>query len=130
MLAIVIIIAVPKVIQAIFFGRGNSSPHKVITKLAREMNAELPKKIDAVTTLTKVELEGRVFRINYTMDPGAPIDPSQSDRYAATAIKQICASKMRIILESEISIEYLYTFSAAGGSERKLAVAVPLGSCK
>ena len=129
-LAIVIVIAVPKVIRAIFFGSRASSPAEAVAQLAQEMNAGLPKKIDAVTTLTKVELDGSVYRIHYTMDPGVVVDPSQRDTYTAVAIKKICSSNMRMILDNQMSIEYLYTFSAAGGSEQELAIPVPLGSCK
>jgi hypothetical protein len=128
-LAIVIIIAVPKVIQSIFLGNRSSSPAKVITQLANEMSAGLPKKIDAVTTLTKVELDGNTYRIYYTMDSGVTIDPAQRDAYLAMAKKQICGSGMRAILDNRITIEYLYTYVRPGAGEQKLAITIPPGSC-
>lgn len=125
--AIVIVLAIPAVIQKVMFG-SKSDPGKVLTKLADETNAGLPRKIDAVTTLTRVEYDQKVWRIHYAMDRGAAIDPGQIDKYRSFAAKQICAGEMKTMLENKITIEYLYTYTDSGG-EQKLKVSIPPGSC-
>ena len=123
---IVIVLAIPAIIQKVMFGK--SDPVKVLTKLASETNAGLPKKIDAMTTLTRVEYDRKVWRVNYTMDRDAPIDPSQIDKYKSYAVKQICAGDMKKMLDEKITIEYLYTYTDSSG-EQKLRISIPPGSC-
>ena len=103
-LAIVIIIAIPKLIQQIFVGKANAE--KELAKAAAEINAGLPKKIDATTTMTSVKIANRVWRVNYEMDKGSTIDRSKEATYKAYAVGQICGSNMKAILEQKITIEY------------------------
>lgn len=125
--AVVIVLAIPAIIQKVMFG-SKSDPAKALMDLANETNAGLPKRIDAVTSLTRVEYDRKVWRINYTMDKGAPIDPSQADTYKSYAVKQICAGDMKRILDNKITIEYLYTYTDSSG-EQKLRISIPPGSC-
>jgi len=125
--AIVIVLAIPAIIQKVMFG-SKSDPAEALTKLASETNAGLPKRVDALTTLTRVEYDRKVWRVSYTMDKGAPIDPSQDDKYKNYAVKQICASDMRRMLDNNITIEYLYTYTDSSG-QQNMRISIPPGSC-
>jgi hypothetical protein len=128
-LAIAILVAVPKVITKIFFGDSKGQARTAIAKIVAETNPTLPKKIDAVTTLTRVELDGQTYRVHYTMDPAVQIDPANRPVYEKTAHQQICAGNMKLLSDNGIGVEYLYTYTGAGGVELKMPVAVPAGSC-
>lgn len=125
-LAILIVLAIPKLIQQVFFGK--PSAEKELAKLAAELNATLPKKIDANTTMTGVDLANRVWRVNYEMDKGSTIDRAQSATYKSYAVRQICGSKMKRLLDEKITIEYRYVYEDASGKQ-ELSIAVPPGSC-
>ena len=125
--AVVIVLAIPWIIQKVMFG-SKPDPAKALADLANKANAGLPKRIDAITTLTRVEYDRKVWRIHYTMDKGAPIDRSQADMYKSYAVKEICAGDMKRILDSAVTIEYLYTYTDSSG-ERNLRISIPPGSC-
>jgi len=125
-LAIVIIIAIPKLIQQVFFGK--PSFQKELAKAASEINAGLPRKVDATTTLTSVTTGKGVWRVNYEMDKGSPIDRTKDDTYKAFALRQICGSDMKLYLEQKVTIEYHYTYEDASGKQ-ELLIAIPPGSC-
>jgi hypothetical protein len=129
LLAIVIVIAVPKLIQKLMFGSKTADPSAAITQLAKDVNATLPKKIDAVTTLTKVELDGSIYRIHYQLDPAQKLDVARKDTYTAAAVAQICGSNMKMMLDNQITIEYLYSFGAANNPQQ-IAISIPPGSCR
>ena len=125
--AVVIVLVISAIIQKVMFG-SKQDPVDVLANLATEANAGLPRKIDAYTTLTRVEYDRKVWRIHYTMDKGTPIDPREADTYKSYAVKQICASDMKRILDRQVTIEYLYTYTDLTG-ERNLTVSIPPGSC-
>ena len=127
---IAILIVVPKIIQKVMFSESKSDVSKQMEKIVNEANKDLPKKIDAVTTLTKAEFDGGVYRVNYTMDPGINIDPSKKDLFKSVAVKQICAGDMKTMLEKNVTIEYLYTFNPDGGADQKMSLPIPPDSCK
>lgn len=129
--AIAILIAVPKIIQAVAFGESKSDVAKQMGNLASQANKDLPKKIDAVTTLTRVEFDApaSVYRVHYTMDPGINIDQGKKGAYHAFAVKQICGGDMKRILQKKIAIEYLYTFNPDGGEDQKMSISIPATSC-
>ncbi|MDR3385636.1 MAG: hypothetical protein P4L92_01180 [Rudaea sp.] len=126
---IAIIIVVPKIVQHIMLPDNKAIASKQITDVVNETNKSLPKKIDAITTLTKAEFDGSIYRINYTMDRGVKIDPAQEQTYRAVAVKKICGSGMKMILDNQVTIEYLYTFNPDGRGDQKMAISVPPDSC-
>ena len=126
--AIVIVLAIPAIIQKIMFREKPEAKNAALTQLAADTNATLPKRLDKMTTLKRVEFEQDVWRVHLTMDPGAPIDPYQQATYRDFAVKQICGSDMKMILQQKIGIEYLYTYTDSAG-EQKLRIAIPPGSC-
>jgi hypothetical protein len=126
--AIVIVLAIPAIIQKVMFREKPEARNAALTQLANETNASLPKKLDAMTTLTRVELEQDIWRVHLTMDPASPIDPYQQQTYKNFAIKQICGSDMKVILQHKIAVEYLYTYTDSAG-EQKLRITIPPGSC-
>jgi hypothetical protein len=129
---IAILIAVPKIIQNVMFSESKSDIAKQMTNLVNQTNKDLPKKIDSSTTLTKADFDATTstYRIHYTMDPGINIDQSKKDAANSFAVKQICGGDMKIILEKNITIEYLYTFNPDGGADQKMSISIPPNSCK
>jgi hypothetical protein len=114
-------------------GSGNvrGSKEKALASLrqsVQEISRTLPKKIDAVTTLTKVEVSGDIFRSYYMMDPSVHLDPSRKDVVEQAAKRQICGSSKRILTDNGITVEYVYVFSGPSGPET-MEVFVPSQSC-
>ncbi|MFZ6741641.1 hypothetical protein ACO0LC_00265 [Undibacterium sp. JH2W] len=125
---IAILIFVPKVVQKVMF---RENVDQLMAAATAKANQDLPKKIDNVTTATKVEYDAgsKIYRINYTMDRGFSIDPGKVDFFKSTAISQICGGSMKIILEKKVTIEYLYTYNPDGGADQTMRIAVPPNSC-
>ncbi len=113
-------------------GSGVQSPKEkalaALRQTVREVSLTLPKKIDAVTTLTKAEVSGDTYKIYYSMDPGVQLDASRKGIVEQAAKLQICGSAKRILVDNGITVEYEYTFSGPSGRE-KMLVSVPSGSC-
>ena len=128
--ALVIVLAIPAIIQKVMLGPKQEDAKKTaLVNLANEQNATLPKRMDAMTTLTKVEYDQDVWRVHYTMDKGAPIDPFSQKTYRDYAVKQICGGSTKMILEKNITIEYLYSYTSSSGDPEKLRISIPPGSC-
>jgi hypothetical protein len=127
-LAIAILIIVPKFIQRVAFGTPKDKALAALRETVKEVSPTLPKKIDAVTTLTKVEASGDTYRVYYTMDPSVPYEPSKKGAVEQNAKHLICGSEKKVLADNGINIEYLYTFSGPSGDE-KMSVVVPAGSC-
>jgi len=126
--AIVIVIAIPAIIQKVMMSGKADENQAALAKMADEFNATLPKKIDRYFTVTRAEIQQDIWRIHITVDPKAPIDPYQQKQYKDFAIQQICGSEMKVILKKKITIEYLYTYTDSAG-EQKLRISIPPGSC-
>lgn len=126
--AIVIVIAIPAIIQKVMMGGKADENQAALAKMADEFNATLPKTIDRYFTVTCAEIERDIWRIHITVDPRAPIDPYQQKQYKDIAVQQICGSEMKVILRKKIAIEYLYTYTDSAG-EQKLRISIPPGSC-
>jgi uncharacterized membrane protein YhaH (DUF805 family)/ribosomal protein L37AE/L43A len=114
-------------------GSGNlqNSKEKALAALrdsVQEISPTLPKKIDAVTTLTKVEVSGDIYRTYYLMDPSVQLDPSKKGVVEQAAKRQICGSSKRILTDNGITVEYVYAFSGPSGPDT-LVVFVPAHSC-
>jgi uncharacterized membrane protein YhaH (DUF805 family)/ribosomal protein L37AE/L43A len=114
-------------------GSGNLQNSKekalaAVRQSVQELSRTLPKKIDAVTTLTKVELDGNIYRTYYMMDPSVHLDPSRKDAVEQAAKQQICGSSKRILVDNGITLEYEYVFSGPSGPDTML-VFVRAGSC-
>jgi uncharacterized membrane protein YhaH (DUF805 family)/ribosomal protein L37AE/L43A len=114
-------------------GSGNlqDSKEKALAALrqsVREISPTLPKQIDKVTTLTKVEVSGDVFRTYYMMAPGVQLDPGRKGVVEQAAKRQICGSDKRILSDNGITVEYVYVFSGPSGPET-MEVFVPSHSC-
>jgi hypothetical protein len=129
-IAVAIVIAVPKFIQKIMLPDRKAELSTQMASIMAEANKGLPRKIDAVTTLTKAEFDNNVYRIHYTMDAGAKVDPSQQQTYKNFAVKQICGSNMKMMLDNKVTIEYLYTFNPDGRGDQKMAISIPPDSCR
>jgi uncharacterized membrane protein YhaH (DUF805 family) len=99
-----------------------------LSQSVQEISRTLPKQIDAVTTLTKVEVSGDIFRSYYMMDPRVHLDPSRKDVVEQAAKRQICGSSKRIMIDNGITVEYVYVFSGPSGAET-MEVFVRGGSC-
>jgi hypothetical protein len=127
-LAIAILIIVPKFIQKVAFGSPHDKALAVLRDTVKEVSPTLPKKIDSVTTLTKVEASGNTYRIYYTMDPSVQLEASKKSSVEQSAKQQLCGSSKRVLIDNGITVEYVYTFSAPSGEE-KMSVVVPSGSC-
>ena len=127
-LAIAILIIVPKVIQRVAFGSPKDKALAVLRQTVKEVSPTLPKKIDSVTTLTKVEASGDTYRVYYTMDPSVQLDASKKGTVEQNAKQLICGSSKRALTDNGITVEYVYTFSAPSGQE-EMRVVVPSGSC-
>lgn len=127
--AVAIVLAVPKIVQKIMLPDPKAAVAAQMNSVVAEANRGLPRKIDSVTTLTKAEFDNNVYRIHYTMDRGANVDPSRQQTYQSLAVKQICGSNMKLILDNRITIEFLYTFNPDGLADQHMTVAVPPGSC-
>lgn len=130
--AIIILIAVPKIIQSVMLKESRSGIAKQMTKVAREVNGELPKRIDSITTVTKAEFDTTTFtyRVYYTMNPGYKLKKSELASIQADAVGQICSGSMKLFLEKNITVEYLYTFNPDGGADQEASFTVPPTSCK
>ncbi len=131
-MAIIILIAVPKIIQRVMFGESKSNIANAMTNLVNETNKDLPKQIDSVTTLTKAEFNTTTFmyRIHYTMKPGYNIKKEELNIIQENAIAQICGGNMKLILDKNITIEYSYTFNPDGAADRETRFTIPPTSCK
>ena len=127
-LAIAILIIVPKVIQKVMIGSPKDKALAALRETIKEVSPTLPKKIDSVTTLTKAEVSGSTYRIYYTMDPSVQLDASRKGTVEQNAKQQICGSSKRALPDNGITVEYVYTFSAPSGPEN-MSVVVPSGSC-
>jgi hypothetical protein len=127
-LAIAILIIVPKVIQRVMIGSPKDKALAALRETIKEVSPTLPKKIDSVTTLTKVEASGDTYKVYYTMDPSVQFDASKKGSVEQNAKQQICGSSKRILADNGITIEYVYTFSAPSRQEN-MSVVVPSGSC-
>ncbi|MFZ6871424.1 hypothetical protein ACO0LF_05070 [Undibacterium sp. Di27W] len=125
---IAILIFVPKIVQKVMF---RENVDQLMIAATAKANQELPKKIDNVTTATKVEYDpgSKTYRINYTMDQGFNIDPGKHDFFKSTAISQICGGPMKIMLDKKVTVEYLYTYSPDGRADQTMRIAVPPNSC-
>ena len=100
----------------------------VLRQSVQEISRTLPKQIDAVTTLTKVEVDGNIYRTYYMMDPSVHLDPSRKAVVEQAAKRQICGSSKRILTDNGITVEYVYVFSGQSGPET-MEVFVPSRSC-
>ena len=129
-IAVAIVIAIPKVVTKVMLPDRKAGLSTQMAGVVAEANKGLPRKIDASTTLTKAEFDDNVYRIHYTMDPGATIDTSQQQTYKNFAVKQICGSNMQMMLDNKITIEYLYTFNPDGRGDQTMAISIPPGSCR
>jgi uncharacterized membrane protein YhaH (DUF805 family)/ribosomal protein L37AE/L43A len=112
-------------------GDVRSSKEKALAALrqsVQEISPTLPKKIDAVTTLTKVEVSGDIYRTYYLMDPSVQLDASRKDVVEQAAKRQICGSSKRILTDNGITVEYVYVFSGPSGPDT-MEVFVRAGSC-
>ena len=127
-LAIAILVIVPKLIQRVMFGSPKDKALAALHESIKEVSPTLPKKIDSVTTLMKVEASGDTYRVYYTMDPTVQLDTSKKGSVEQNAKQQICGSSKRVLTDNGITVEYVYTFSALSGEE-KMSVVVPSGSC-
>ena len=127
-LAIAILVIVPKLIQRVAFGTPHDKALAALRETVKEVSSTLPRKIDAVTTLTKAEVSGDTYRIYYTMDPSVPLDASRRGSVEQNAKQLICGSSKRVLADNGINVEYVYTFSGPSGEE-KMSVVVPSGSC-
>lgn len=94
----------------------------------QQISPTLPKKIDRVTTLTGVEVNGDTYKVYYSMDPGVQLDASRQGAVEQAAKQQICRGATRNLIDNGISVEYLYTFSGSVG-QQTMFVDVPAGSC-
>ena len=101
---------------------------EALTQLAAQANLGLPKKLDRLTTLTKVEYDRDIWRVSYTLHPSVEVDPYSQKVYKDRALAEICGSDMRRILQEQITIEFYYTYTAPSGEE-KLRISIPPGSC-
>jgi hypothetical protein len=126
--AIVIVLAIPAIIQKVMFRDKPDAKKQALVNLAAEQNASVPKKLDSVTTLTRVEYDDPVWRVHYTLSPAAQIDPYSQAIYRDRAIKEICGGSTRQLLVQKITIEYLYTYTDSAG-EQKMRITIPPGSC-
>jgi hypothetical protein len=127
-LAVAILITVPKIIQRVMFGSPKDKAIAALRSTIQELSPTLPKKIDSVTTLTKAEVSGDTYRIYYTMDPSVQVDASRKGIVEQTAKQQICGTSKKILTDNGITVEYVYTFSGQSGDEQ-MSVVVPSGSC-
>lgn len=127
-LAIAILITVPKIIQRVMFGSSKDKAIAALRSTIQELSPTLPKKIDSVTTLTRAEVSGDTYRIYYTMDPSVQVDPSRKGIVEQTAKQQICGTAKKILTDNGITVEYVYRFSGQSGDEQ-MSVVVPSGSC-
>jgi uncharacterized membrane protein YhaH (DUF805 family)/ribosomal protein L37AE/L43A len=108
-----------------------SSKEKALAALSQsvqEISRTLPKQIDAVTTLTKVEVSGDIFRSYYMMAPSVHLDPSRKGVVEQAAKQQLCGSSKRFMIDNGITVEYVYVFSGPSGPET-MEVFVRAGSC-
>lgn len=126
----VILIAIPKIVQKIMLPDQKVDVSRQMASIVAEANKGLPRKIDASTTLTRAEFDGSIYRVNYTMDTGVKVDPAQKQAYTNFAVKQICGSAMKVILDNKVTIEYLYTFNPDGLADQQMAISVPPDSCR
>jgi len=128
--AIAILIAIPAIIQRVAFGESKSDVAKQMRDFASQANKDLPRKIDKVTTLTKVDFDAATstYRIYYTMDSGINIDQAKKGAFHAFAVKQICGGDMKRILAKKVAIEYLYTYNP-DGEDQKMSLLIPPASC-
>jgi uncharacterized membrane protein YhaH (DUF805 family) len=100
----------------------------VLRQSVQEISRTLPKQIDAVTTLTKVEVSGDVYRTYYMMAPSVQLDPGRKGVVEQAAKRQICGSSKRILTDNGITVEYVYVFSGPTGPDT-MEVFVPAHSC-
>jgi uncharacterized membrane protein YhaH (DUF805 family)/ribosomal protein L37AE/L43A len=103
-------------------GSGNlqGSKEKALAALrqrVQQISSTLPKQIDAVTTLTKVEVSGDIFKSYYMMAPSVHLDPSRKDVIEQAAKQQICGGSARFLTDNGITVEYMYVFSGPSGPE-------------
>jgi hypothetical protein len=129
--AIAIVVAIPKIIIKVFFTESKSEIAKHMTDLAAKENQGVPKKIDEATTLTKVEFDKDlgVFRTHYTVAPDIYIDQKKEDFIRETTLVRVCGGAVKEILKKNVTIEYLYAFNA-GGIVKTVPIVIKLDACK
>ncbi|WP_137939643.1 hypothetical protein [Chitinivorax sp. B] len=124
---IIVIIGVSKLVQKVMLNKYD--PKVVMTQLATEINATLPRQVDPVVTLTKVEFNGKLWQANYTVAKGNVIDLLKKDEIEAQAIQQICAGEMKRVLKENITIEYVIHYTDLQDTAQKQYITIPPNSC-
>jgi uncharacterized membrane protein YhaH (DUF805 family)/ribosomal protein L37AE/L43A len=99
-----------------------------LRQTVQEISPTLPKKIDRVTTLTGVAVDGDTYKVYYSMDSSVQLDASRKDAATQAAKRTICQSSTRMLIDNGITVEYLYTFSVSS-AEQTMFVLVPAGGC-
>jgi len=124
-MAVVIAMVVVSSVQMFFMKKQNKIPNTIYA-----LNSTLPKKVDEITTFTKIELDGKILRFHYVLTPGEVIDPDGLAEVRAQAVKGICASEVKEVFDDGISIELLYAFQPKGDTDKKVSISILPDSCK
>lgn len=128
-IVLVILAGTPKIFETVMLRKQRMAAMKDIEDQVSAINLALPQKVDRFTTLTKVDLSKDLYRVSYTMSPDAPIEAGNKDVYQAIAVKQVCNTSYKKIIDNKISIEYIYTYTKLGGGDAEMIIRVPPGSC-
>lgn len=128
-LAVAIILVVPKLIAKVMLpskaGMTNTEIMAVLEKQAAEINSKTPQRIDPVTTMTKVEVDGAKYRVHYTMDAAAGVSEDKRSVYQEAAKRQVCSMPVKGLASSGVTFEYVYTY----GNAQNMVLSVPTSSC-
>lgn len=85
-------------------------------------NADLPKKIDDVTTMTRVEINGRDVRYHFTLDKSVPVIQG-AELKTAIGIPACVFWKDKFSSGKFTSATYLYNFVPSGAASFTLTQA-------
>ena len=127
-IALIAVFAVSKMVPYIMGVDAKSVANKALTEQANDLNRQLPRNIDPNTTLTKVEFDGKIWRVHYTLASGAGIDPQQKEKYESNAATQICNGDVKNILKQNVTIEYVYSYTNSSG-DQKMRISIPPDKC-
>jgi hypothetical protein len=128
LVAIVAVLAVSKGVQYVMVGDDRTNARKALTKAANDANAQLPKKMDDVITMTQVDFDGKIWRMHYSVDPRTTLDVASKDKFQQLALAQVCGGESKRILKQNITIEFVYHHTDSNGAQR-MTLSLPPNSC-
>lgn len=95
-------------------------PHAALEHAAATMNATLPRKMNAMVTMTRVDVQGDLLRFGIDVDPALPFHPEQWDAARRAAlIAPLCNDTTRRLFKHHVSAQARYHYTDAGAGAAK-----------